>query len=363
MGTCPACGGALLAAYDLAHLDGARWWRELGPRPRSLWRYRELLPVRDERAIATFGGGLTPIVPLRPPPGAEGLVLSAKDDGVLPTGSFKARGMAVAISRAAELGLRSFFVPSAGLAVRVYVPRNTPAPQRLGARTFGAEVIEVGETLRETGQEARRREATAGAFDLSTLREPYRVEGKKTMGFEMFEQLGPTELPDAIVYPTGGGTGLIGLSKAFRELRAIGLVSGTPRLIAVQPEGCAPIVRALREGAPRAVPWEDPRTIAPGLLVPSPFASERVLEAVRESHGGGETVSDAEIREARGALGRAEGLAVSPEAAAPYAAVPALVRRGVLREGERVLLYLTGSGLPFLSTDREPGGTPVPSPG
>ncbi len=333
--------------------------------------------MRDERAIATFGEGLTPIVPLRPPPVAEGLVLSAKDDGVLPTGSFKARGMAVAISRAAELGLRSFFLPSAGnaglaaaayaaragLAVRVYVPRNTPAAQRLGARTFGAEVIEVGETLRETGQEARRREATAGAFDLSTLREPYRVEGKKTMGFEMFEQLGPTELPDAIVYPTGGGTGLIGLSKAFRELRAIGLVSGTPRLIAVQPEGCAPIVRALREGAPRAVPWEDPRTIAPGLLVPSPFASERILEAVRESHGGGETVSDAEIREARGTLGRAEGLAVSPEAAAPYAALPALVRRGVLREGERVLLYLTGSGLPFLSTDREPGGPPVPSPG
>jgi threonine synthase len=314
----------------------------------------------------TFGEGLTPIVPVRPPPGAEGLELSAKDDGGLPTGSFKARGMAVAISRARELGISSVFVPSAGnaglaaaaygargrLPVRVYVPQNTPAAQRWGAAAFGAEVTEVGATLRETGEEARRREAVRGAFDLSTLREPYRIEGKKTMGLEIFDALGPDGLPDAIVYPTGGGTGLVGLSKAFQELKELGLASTAPRLYAVQAEGCAPIARALQEGEPRAAPWTDPATIAPGLLVPSPFSSERVLEAVRTSRGGGATVSDAQILAAMRSLAREEGLCVSPEAAAPYAALPGLVASGALRPGERVLLYLTGSGLPFLSTPR-----------
>jgi threonine synthase len=364
VGVCATCGHALRAEYDLTGLDGRAWREELRGRTTSLWRYRELLPVRDDRFIVGFGEGLTPIVPVGPPPGAEGLRLSAKDDGGLPTGSFKARGMAVAISRARELGISSVFVPSAGnaglaaaaygaragLSVRVYVPVNTPAAQRRGAAAFGAEVTEVGATLRETGEEARRREAARGAFDLSTLREPYRIEGKKTMGLEIFDALGPEELPDAIVYPTGGGTGLVGLSKAFEELRTLGLSERTPRLYAVQAEGCAPIVRALRDGEPRATPWADPSTIAPGLQVPAPFSSERVLEAVRTSQGGGATVTDEELRTAVAALARKEGLSVSPEAAAPYAALPGLVRSGALRPGERVLLYVTGSGLPFLST-------------
>lgn len=363
VGTCPVCGQALLAEYDLAGLDGRSWWTRVGGRDRSLWRYRELLPVRDDRFIVTFGEGLTPIFPVVPPAGVEGVELLAKDDGGLPTGSFKARGMAVAISRAWELGVRAVFVPSAGnaglaaaaygaragLKVRVYVPQNTPAAQRRGAATYGAQVTEVGSNLRETGESARRTEGAGGAFDLSTLREPYRIEGKKTMGLEIFDALGPERLPDAIVYPTGGGTGLAGLWKAFRELRELGLTAKMPRLYAVQAEGCAPIVRALREGEPRVRPWTDPSTIAPGLLVPAPFSSERVLEAVRDSQGGGATVTDPQIREAGAALMRQQGVSVSPEAAAPFAALPTLVRDGQLRPGERILLYLTGSGLPFLA--------------
>jgi threonine synthase len=182
---------------------------------------------------------------------------------------------------------------------------------------------------------------------MSTLREPYRVEGKKTMGFEIVEQLGPDSVPDAILYPTGGGTGLVGMAKAFRELKALGLLERTPRLYAVQPEGCAPVVRALEEGAARVTAWADPATLAPGLLVPSPFASERILEAVRETRGGGVTVSDREIVAAMRDLAVHHGVSASPEAAAPYAALPKLLRDRSVHEGERVLLYLTGTGLVF----------------
>ncbi len=208
-------------------------------------------------------------------------------------------------------------------------------------------MVEVPGTIREAGELARTREKTRGSFDMSTLREPYRVEGKKTMGFEIVEQVGPEELPDAILYPTGGGTGLVGMAKAFRELRALGLLERTPRLYAVQPEGCAPVVRALAEGSPKVTPWADPRTIAPGLLVPSPFSSERILEAVRESRGGGVTVEDREIVQAMRVLATQHGVSASPEAAAPFAALPKLLDRGAIRGGERVLLYLTGTGLAF----------------
>jgi threonine synthase len=182
---------------------------------------------------------------------------------------------------------------------------------------------------------------------MSTLREPYRVEGKKTMGFEIVEQLGPDGLPDAILYPTGGGTGLVGMAKAFRELRELGLLERIPRLYAVQPEGCAPVVRALADGSSKVTPWPEPMTMAPGLLVPSPFASERILEAVRESRGGGVTVTDREIVSAMRELAVRHGVSASPEAAAPYAALPKLCREGAIRSGERVLLYLTGTGLVY----------------
>jgi threonine synthase len=361
VGTCPTCGAALLASYDLSKLEGRPWQDAVAGRVPSLWRYRELLPVRSAEHVVTLGEGFSPILPLAEVPAAPDVRLLLKDDGGLPTGSFKARGMAVAVSRARELGLRTLFVPSAGnagvalaaygaragLTTRVYLPERTPEPMKEGCRAYGAEVVELPGTLREVGTAARRTETDSGSFDMSTLREPYRVEGKKTMGLEIAEQLGASGLPDAIVYPTGGGTGLVGMHKAFGELRALGLIERGPRLYAVQPDGCAPVVRALRDGATSAVAWDDPRTIAPGLLVPAPFSSERILEAVRESRGGGVTVTDRQIVEAMRDLARRHGVSASPEGAAPYAALGSLVRDGAIRSGETVLLYNTGTGLPF----------------
>lgn len=347
-------------------------------RAASLWRYRELLPVQHSSQIVSLGEGYSPVLHLDDVPAAPGVRVRLKDDGGLPTGSFKARGMSVAVSRARELGVRSVYVPSAGnagvalsaygaragLEVRVYLPERTPTPMKDGCRTYGARVIEVPGTLREAGTAARAAEAGRGSFDLSTLREPYRVEGKKTMGLEIFEQLPGEEFPSAIVYPTGGGTGLVGMHKAFEELRALGLSERVPRLYAVQPEGCAPVVRALRDGAPSVTPWEDPSTIAPGLLVPAPFSSERVLEAVRASRGGGVTVSDREIVRAMAELARRFGVSASPEGAATYAALAPLVRSGQLRPGDTVLLYNTGSGLPFSlpELERAVGGVPAGPP-
>lgn len=361
VGVCPNCGHALLASYDLEKLDGARWKESLPGRVASLWRYRELLPVRREESIVTLGEGFSPILRLDGGVPTNGHGLWLKDDGGLPTGSFKARGMAVAVSRARELGVRSTFVPSAGNAgvalaayaaragvhARVYLPERTPQPMKDGCRAYGAEVLELPGTLREVGTAARQTEGRSGAFDLSTLREPYRVEGKKTMGLEIAEQFGPGDLPDAIVYPTGGGTGLVGMFKAFQELRALGLVERIPRLYAVQPDGCAPVVRALEDGASATTPWESPHTVAPGLLVPAPFASERILEAVRESRGGGTTVSDASIVRAMRLLATRHGVSASPEGAATYAGLESLRARRAIREDETVLLYNTGSGLPF----------------
>jgi threonine synthase len=285
--------------------------------------------------------------------------------------------MAVAVSRARELGLRQLFVPSAGnagvalsaygarghLGIRVYLPERTPTAMKDGCRAYGARVIEVPGTLREAGTAARTAETGKRSFEMSTLREPYRVEGKKTMAFEIFEQFPRDSFPDAIVYPTGGGTGLVGMFKAFQELRSIGLVERIPRLYSVQSEGCAPLVRALREDAASSTPWENPHTIAPGLLVASPFASERVLEAIRGSRGWGATVSDEEILLSMRELATVHGISASPEGAAPYAALTSLVRDRAIRSGETVLLYNTGSGLPFTVSELErSAGMEPPSP-
>ncbi len=367
-GTCPNCGGALFAVYRLDRLDAGTWRRSLRDRPTTLWRYRELLPVQRTEDMVTLGEGLSPLLALGPIPEAPGLEVSVKDDGGMPTGSFKARGMAVAVSRAREIGLRDLFVPSAGnagvalaayaaragLRARVYLPERTPAPQRNACAAYGAEVRAVPGNIREASEVARAVEKDRGSFDMSTLREPYRVEGKKTMGLEIFEQTAEHEgLPDAILYPTGGGTGLVGMAHAFSELDHLGLLERTPRLYAVQPAGCAPLARALEAGAARITPWADPRTIAPGLLVPSPFASEPVLAAVRSTRGAAVTVTDREILVAMHLLASRHGISASPEGAAPFAALPKLLARGDLKAGERVLLYNTGTGLTFSREDLE----------
>ncbi|MGC2790248.1 MAG: threonine synthase [Thermoplasmata archaeon] len=367
VGTCPTCGHTLLATYNLEKLEAARWTSALLSRAPNLWRYRELLPVQRTERIVSLGEGLTPILPLAEVPGAAGVRVFLKDDGGLPTGSFKARGMAVAVSRARELGLRELFVPSAGnagvalaaygarasLRVRVYLPERTPEPMKEGCRAYGARVVELPGTLREVGAAARTAERGNGSFEMSTLREPYRVEGKKTMGLEIFEQMRGNEIPDAIVCPTGGGTGVVGIYKAFQELRALGLSERVPRLYSVQPDGCAPIVRALRDDSASAAPWEDPHTLAPGLIVPAPFDSERVLEAIRGSRGSGVTVTDPGLVAAMRDLARLHGISASPEGAAPYAALAALVRERAIRPGETVLLYNTGTGLPFSISELE----------
>ena len=356
VGMCPTCGHTLFATYHLDRLDGKSWREEVARRPATLWRYRELLPVEHATAISTLGEGFSPILDLGEVPEAPGVRVSLKDDGGLPTGSFKARGMAVAVSRARELGLKDLYVPSAGnagvalaaysararLRARVYLPVETPAVMQQQCRQYGAEVVTVPGTIREAGTAARTAEQGTGGFDMSTLREPYRVEGKKTMGFEIRERFGADGMPDVIVYPTGGGTGLVGLWKGFQELRSLGLLEQAPRLVAVQSETCAPVVRALRDGSARVTPWTDARTVAPGLLVPAPFSSERVLEAVRATHGAGVSVSDEQILAAQGELARRFGLSVAREAAAPWAALPELASSGAVRSGERVLLYLTG---------------------
>jgi threonine synthase len=359
VGVCPTCGHTLFAEYDLRSLDGRAWVRQLASRRPGLWRYRELLPVRDDRSVVTLGEPEGPLVHLTERSDDGVLDLWAKDDGAMPTGSFKARGMTVAVSRARELGVARLYAPSAGNAgialaaygARAGLPRVVYLPERADPRTveavgrYGTEVVRFGATIREAGEEARRREAGRG-FDLSTLREPYRAEGKKTMALELFEQFAGDRMPEVIVYPTGGGTGLVGLHKGFGELRTLGLVDRTPRLISVQPEGCAPVVQALRDGATRVTPSTGPGTRAPGLNVPAPFSSERVLEAVRATGGTGVTVPDAAIAAAQRAMAERFGLAVAVEAAATWAAVPELLRTGAARPGERVLLYLTGRGPP-----------------
>ena len=357
--TCPTCGGTLLAQYALDRLDGPAWWREVLARPPTLWRYRELLPVRQESSIVSLGEGEGPVIRLGGAGVPEDLEVWAKDDGGLPTGSFKARGMAVAVSRARELGAGRLFAPSAGnagialaaygararLPVAVYLPERADPRTVETVRAYGAELSRTGSTIREAGEAARQRESGRG-FEMSTLREPYRVEGKKTMALELAAQFGPDRWPSAVVYPTGGGTGLVGLWKGFEELRTLGLVDRPPRLIAVQSDGCAPVVQALSDGAPRVTPWPASTTLAPGLAVPAPFSSERVLEAVRATGGRGLAVPDADLVAAQRSLLRDHGVAVSIEAAAPFAALPELRRSGAVQAGERVVLYHTGRGPP-----------------
>ncbi len=325
----------------------------------GMWRYRRFLPLLPGEAPVTLGEGGTPLLRLERTGRALGLdQVWLKDESTNPTGSFKARGLAMAVTRAAAGGARSFVAPTAGnagvalaayaaragLAAKVFAPATTPATILAQMRVFGADVELVDGHIGDCGRAAREHAARTGAFDVSTLREPYRIEGKKTLGLELAEQLGWT-LPDAIVYPAGGGTGLIGMWLAFAELRAAGWVAGTaPRLFAVQSSGCAPVVRAVEAGAERCEPWPDPWTIASGLRVPNPLGGALMLRAIRETRGGAVAVTDETLAEQARAVSAREGVDLSPEGGATVAAAAELGRRGLLGPDDRVVLFNTGAG-------------------
>jgi len=358
--TCPADARPLLARYDL---DQAR--RELDRdalerRTPSLWQWAELLPVRDPAHRLSLSEGGTPLLALPAYGERVGLRrLLAKDEGRNPTGAFKARGMAVAVSRARELGATVLSAPSAGnagaalaayaarggLDAIVAMPMDAPASAITGAVRHGARVLLVDGLINDAGALLRALAPETGAFDLSTLKEPYRVEGKKTMGLELALQLG-WRLPDVIVYPTGGGTGLVGMWKAFAELEALGWIGPErPRMVSVQSTGCAPITRAFEAGERFAEPWQDARTIAAGVRVPVAIGDFLILDALRESGGTAVSVTDEEILVEEDAIARIEGLDVSHEAAATLAGVRRLVGQRLIQPDEEVVVFLTGSGL------------------
>jgi threonine synthase len=359
----PCCQKPLYARYDLASLRGRFRPERLAGREPTLWRYAEVLPVRDPRFRLTLGEGFTPLLPaprLGAALGVERLWL--KDEGQNPTASFKARGLAVAVARAWELGADALALPTAGnagsaaaaygaaagLPVHIVAPADTPAPILAEMRALGADLELVPGLITDAGARIAEGVRAHGWFDLSTLREPYRVEGKKTMGYELFEQLGG-RLPEVIVYPAGGGTGLVGMWKAFAELEALGWIGAArPRMIAVQAAGCAPIVRAWEAGWEAAEPWADAHTYASGLRVPAAVGDFLMLEAIRSSGGAALAVSDAAMAGAVGLIGRTTGVFAAPEGGAVAAAVPLLRARGWLRADEEVVLFITGSGLKYI---------------
>jgi threonine synthase len=350
----------LAARYDLPRVAAAVTKESLRTRPPGLYRFRELTPLDDGETGITLGEGGTPLLPLPRLAAHLGLRhLLAKDEGQNPTGTFKARGLAMAITRARTLGARGFLIPSAGNAggaaavyaarcgmpCAVIVPRTTPPAAIAEAVIAGARVFTLEGSIATAGKIVSRVAPRIGWFDLSTLKEPYRLEGKKTMGLELAEQM-DWSLPDVLFYPTGGGTGLVGIAKAYDELAALGWIRGTrPRFISVQAEGCAPIVKAWREGAEVTSPWENPVTEAAGLRVPSPFAGRQMLRIIRETRGEAVAVSEAAIEEHQRLLARLEGLWTAPEAAATVAALVAMKERDAITANARIVLILTGAGI------------------
>jgi threonine synthase len=364
---CPDCGQPWLVRYPERHHRLERRAR-LGqeqvtgpevPPPQGMWRYRRFLPVLPGETPITLGEGGTPLLELTRTTGELGLGrVWLKDESTNPTGSFKARGLAMAVTRAVRAGAQTFVIPTAGNAgvalaayaaragcrAVVFAPMTTPTAILTQIRVFGGEVRLIDGHIGDCGRAARKLSAQTAAFDVSTLREPYRIEGKKTLGLELAEQLGWT-LPDAIVYPAGGGTGLIGMWLAFHELRSGGWVGGKPpRLFAVQSAGCAPVVRAIESGAERCDEWADPRTIASGLRVPNPLGGALMLRAIRETGGGAVAVTDEELTAQAELVSRREGVDLSPEGGATVAAAARLRASGSLRPDDRVVLFNTGAG-------------------
>lgn len=358
--TCPACGRVLFARYDLERARRSFSREALRGRVASLWRYEEVLPVLDAANRVDLGEGFTPLLHLPRLGNQLGLEnLYIKEEGRNPTGTFKARGLALAVSRAKELGVREVALPTAGnagaaaaayaaragLRCHVAMPEDAPQAVKDEVRAYGAELVLVAGLIHDAGRVIAEGCREKGWFDLATLKEPYRAEGKKTMGYELWEQFGGS-LPELVLYPTGGGTGLVGMWKAFEELEEMGLCDARrPRLVAVQASGCAPIVKAFAEGKDRAEPWENAHTLAPGIRVPRPFADDLILQSLRQSGGGAVAVDDEEIRSALGELLRQEGIDAAPEGAATWAALKKMVAAGEVGEEERVVLFDCGTGL------------------
>jgi threonine synthase len=361
---CPRDGGILFARYDLQSLKQNFKPDSLLGREATLWRYREVLP--DAEPI-TLGEGFTPLLPSREYPNVW-----IKDEGLNPTGSFKARGITVAISVAKALGLKKLAMPSAGnagsalaayaaaagLEAHIFMPQDVPLANRIECEAYGAKVTLVNGLISDCARIVSERKDKEGWFDFSTLKEPYRVEGKKTMAYELFEQLAG-KLPDAVIFPSGGGVGVIGMWKAFEEMEELGWLDASgekgkrPRMIAVQAEGCAPIAKAWNEGKPTVEMWKDASTIAAGLRVPKPYGDYLVLDILKRSRGTVVAVSDAEIKDAFHHWARTEGIFAAPEGAASLAAYRKLRSSGFLSASDSVVLFNTGTGLKYLDVLNE----------
>ena len=360
---CTACHKPLFAIVDLAAAGRTLKREALATREKSLWRYREVLPLPDGIEQVSLGEGGTPLLRTeRFGRAADLSELWIKDESQNPTQSFKARGMAVAVSMAKYLGATKLAVPSAGnaggalaayaaragLEAHIFMPRDTPHANIIECRELGAQVTLIDGLITDCGAEIGRRKANEGWFDMSTLKEPYRVEGKKTLGYELAEQL-DWHLPDVVLYPTGGGTGLIGMWKAFDEMETLGWIGNKrPRMFAVQAKGCAPIVRAFQAGEKAAAEFPDARTIASGLRVPKAIGDFLILKILRDSNGGAIAVDDEEMIRVTREVGASEGLFVAPEAAACFAALKYLSSTGKVGSGERVVIFNTGSGIKYL---------------
>lgn len=359
---CRDCASPLIARYDLADIAAELTPEIASLRPRGIWRWKELLPVEDLRFRIALGEGDTPFLELHRMGREMGMThLYMKDEAFNPTGSFKARGMAMAVSRAAELEIEDLVMPTAGNAggalaayaaragmnAHIYMPRSAPHVNQTEVRITGARLILVDGLITDAASRADEDAKEYGWFSVATFKEPYRVEGKKTIGFELAEAFN-WELPDVIVYPTGGGTGLVGMWKAFNELEALGWIGPErPRMISVQALGCAPVVYAIQHNLPRMKPWPDPQTIAPGIQVPMAFADRMILSTIRESGGTAVAVSDQAIMQAQDQLAQLEGIFGGPETAASLAGLKVLLHDELIDPSERVVVFNTATGLKY----------------
>ena len=359
----PAAQKVLYPRYDLESAKREIDRASLAKRPSSMWRFFEVMPVRDEGNVVTMGEGGTPMLRARRLEADHGAkTLFIKDEGLNPTGSFKARGLSAAVSKAKELGLLKLVVPSAGNAAgalasycararmecHVFMPQDAPEANKRETELAGAHLTLVDGLISDAGAQSRKRAAELGLFDVSTLREPYRVEGKKTMGYEIAQDLG-WRLPEAIVYPTGGGTGIVGMWKAFAEMEEMGWIGAErPKMIVVQAEGCAPIVRAFERGERHAEPWENATTLAAGIRVPSAVGDYLILDAVRESGGTAITVTDDEMLASMREMASTEGIWPAPEGAATLAGYGKLRSAGFLGPETETVLMNTGTGFKYM---------------